>query len=112
MMALTATATERVRADIVKLLELREPRCYVASFNRPNLTYRVLAKNKPYDQVLEFVRARPKDSGIVYCQSRKSAESVARRLNEDGVKARPYHAGLTPKERSEHQELFCAMTCA
>jgi ATP-dependent DNA helicase RecQ len=106
MMALTATATERVRADIVKLLELREPRCYVASFNRPNLTYRVLAKNKPYDQVLEFVRARPKDSGIVYCQSRKSAESVARRLNEDGVKARPYHAGLTPKERSEHQELF------
>jgi ATP-dependent DNA helicase RecQ len=106
MMALTATATERVRADIVKLLELREPRCYVASFNRPNLTYRVLAKNKPYDQVLEFVRARPKESGIVYCQSRKSAESVALRLNEDGVKARPYHAGLTPKERSEHQELF------
>jgi ATP-dependent DNA helicase RecQ len=106
MMALTATATERVRADIVKLLELREPRCYVASFNRPNLTYRVLAKNKPYDQVLEFVRARPKESGIVYCQSRKSAESVALRLNGDGVKARPYHAGLTPKERSEHQELF------
>ena len=94
MMALTATATERVRADIIKLLELREPRCYVASFNRPNLTYRVLAKNKPYDQVLEFVRARPKESGIVYCQSRKSAESVALRLNEDGVKARPYHAGL------------------
>jgi ATP-dependent DNA helicase RecQ len=106
VMALTATATERVREDIVKLLKLREPRCYVASFNRPNLTYRVLAKNKPYDQVLEFVRARPRESGIVYCQSRKSAESVALRLNEDGVKARPYHAGLTPKERSEHQELF------
>ncbi|MGA2279362.1 MAG: DNA helicase RecQ [Verrucomicrobiota bacterium] len=106
MMALTATATERVRADIIKLLKLREPRCYVASFNRPNLTYRVLAKNKPYDQVLEFVRARPRESGIVYCQSRKTAESVARRLNEDGVKARPYHAGLAPKERSEHQELF------
>jgi ATP-dependent DNA helicase RecQ len=106
LMALTATATERVRTDIVKQLKLREPRCYVASFNRPNLTYRVLAKNKPYAQVLEFVRARPKESGIVYCQSRKSSESVAMRLNEDGVKARPYHAGLTPKERSENQELF------
>jgi ATP-dependent DNA helicase RecQ len=106
MMALTATATERVRQDIVALLKLREPRCYVASFNRPNLTYRVLAKNKPYEQLLDFLRARPRESGIVYCQSRKSTESVAGRLNEHGVKARPYHAGLTPKERSEHQELF------
>ena len=106
MMALTATATERVRTDIVTLLNLREPRCYVASFNRPNLTYRVFAKNKPYAQVLEFLRGRPRESGIVYCQSRKSTESVAERLNEDGVKARPYHAGLTTKERTEHQELF------
>jgi ATP-dependent DNA helicase RecQ len=106
MMALTATATERVRKDIVTLLKLREPSCYVASFNRPNLTYRVFAKNKPYQQVLEFVRGRPRESGIVYCQSRKSTESVAQRLNEDGVKARPYHAGLTTKERTEHQELF------
>src|SRR5205807_4266528 len=71
MMALTATATERVRHDIVSLLKLREPRCYVASFNRPNLTYRVLAKNKSYEQLLGFLRARPKESGIVYCQSRK-----------------------------------------
>ena len=106
VMALTATATGRVRTDIVKLLKLREPRCYVASFNRPNLTYRVLPKSKPYDQTLEFVRARPKDSGIIYCQSRKTAESVARRLQADSVAARPYHAGLTPRERSEHQELF------
>ncbi len=105
-MALTATATGRVREDIVTHLKLREPKCYVASFNRPNLTYRVIPKNKPYDQLLHFLRARPKESGIVYCQSRKSAERIAANLTEDGVKARPYHAGLTPKERSEHQELF------
>jgi len=105
-MALTATATGRVREDIVKHLQLREPKCYVASFNRPNLTYRVVAKNKPFDQLFEFLRARPKESGIVYCLSRKATESVAERLNENGIRAKPYHAGLTPNERSEHQELF------
>jgi ATP-dependent DNA helicase RecQ len=105
-MALTATATERVRSDIVKHLCLHEPRCYVASFNRPNLTYRVIPKSKPYDQVLAFIRGRRKESGIIYCQSRKAAESVAERLEEDGIAARPYHAGLPDKVRSENQELF------
>src|SRR5665213_4101102 len=76
LMALTATATTRVREDIVKLLELREPACFVASFNRPNLTYRVIAKAKPFAQVLAFMRSHPRDSGIIYCQSRKGAENV------------------------------------
>ncbi len=84
-MALTATATTRVREDIVKLLRLREPQCFVASFNRPNLTYRVVAKNKPGDQVLAFLRARPRESGIVYCQSRKSAENLANQLTRHGI---------------------------
>src|SRR4051812_13327696 len=67
MMALTATATERVRDDIVKLLKLGESSCYIASFNRPNLTYRVLARTKAYDQTLAFIRERRRDCGIVYC---------------------------------------------
>jgi ATP-dependent DNA helicase RecQ len=106
MMALTATATERVQADIVKQLKLREPRCYVASFNRPNLTYRVVPKTAPYEQLIEFIGSRPNDSGIVYCASRKSAESLARNLIEDGVSAKPYHAGLTSPERTKNQEAF------
>src|SRR6266446_5715208 len=106
VMALTATATERVRADIVKQLQLREPRCYVASFDRPNLTYRVVPKSAPFEQLLAFIRSRPAESGIIYCASRKSAESVARNLNEDGVAAKPYHAGLTSAERTKHQDTF------
>jgi len=106
IMALTATATERVRKDIVQQLELRDARCYVASFNRPNLAYRVVPKSAPYEQVLTFIRGRPNESGIVYCASRKSADSLAARLNEDGVSAKPYHAGLTAFERTKNQELF------
>jgi ATP-dependent DNA helicase RecQ len=106
IMALTATATERVRADIIEHLHLRQPGCYVASFNRPNLTYRVLAKGRPYEQTLAFIRGRRTDSGIVYCQSRKTSESVAERLNADGVKAAPYHAGMEAGDRARNQELF------
>ena len=105
-MALTATATERVRIDIVKELKLHEPRCYVASFNRPNLTYRVIPKSSPYEQVLAFIRQRPNESGIVYCASRKTTDSLAKKLSADGIKAKPYHAGLESKERATHQELF------
>jgi ATP-dependent DNA helicase RecQ len=106
IMALTATATGRVQDDISTLLKLQNPASYVASFNRPNLTYRVQAKASPVDQVLAFLRARPQESGIVYCQSRKTTELVAERLQAHGMKAKPYHAGLTQEERSRHQELF------
>ena len=106
VMALTATATERVRVDIIKQLQLREPHCYVASFNRPNLTYRVIPKTSAYEQLLEFIRARPNESGIVYCASRKSTDSLARNLNNDSISAKPYHAGLTSSERTKHQESF------
>ena len=106
MMALTATATARVREDIVGQLHLREPGRFVASFNRPNLTYRVVIKSKPARQVLEFLRSRPRDSGIIYCQSRKAAEALAGQLNENNIPARPYHAGLTRGQRTEHQDLF------
>jgi ATP-dependent DNA helicase RecQ len=106
IMALTATATERVRADIIKELKLRDAHAYVASFNRPNLTYRVVPKTEPYEQLLAFIRSRPNDSGIVYCASRKSTESIAQKLNEDGIGTKPYHAGLTTSERTKHQDGF------
>lgn len=106
VMALTATATGRVQSDILKQLRLREPSCYVASFNRPNLTYRVLPKNSAYKQLLKFVSARPDESGIVYCQSRNSTENVAARLKTDGIVAEPYHAGLDARTRATNQELF------
>ena len=106
VMALTATATNRVRTDILKQLRLREPKCYVASFNRPNLTYRVLPKNSAYKQLLKFISARPDESGIVYCQSRNSTENVAARLKADGIVAEPYHAGLDKpvRERQTAEE--------
>ena len=106
IMALTATATRRVRDDIRTLLKLENPASYIASFNRPNLTYRILPKSNPVDQVLAFLRSQPLESGIVYCQSRKTAELLATRLQAHGIKAQPYHAGLSPEERSRHQELF------
>ena len=106
VMALTATATERVREDIVRHLELREPAVFVASFNRPNLSYRVLPKDQPVKQITEFVRRRPMDSGIVYCATRAAADRLAESLSERGFPSRPYHAGLNANDRALHQELF------
>ena len=105
-MALTATATDRVRGDIVSQLHLHDARCYVASFNRPNLAYRVVPKGDGYGQTLRFIRERKGECGIVYCFSRAAAESVAEKLSADGITARPYHAGLPDKIRAGNQELF------
>jgi ATP-dependent DNA helicase RecQ len=106
LMALTATATERVRKDIVNHLKLRDPQTFVASFNRPNLIYRVTPKDQPVQQIIEFVARRPDESGIVYCATRATTEKVAEKLSKRGFPARAYHAGLTPSERAENQELF------
>lgn len=105
-MALTATATTRVRADIVAQLQLRQPACYVASFNRPNLTYRVAPKSGAYAQLLSYVRERNPESGIIYTHARKTAEDLARKLTGDGVSAFAYHAGMAVSARSQSQEAF------
>jgi ATP-dependent DNA helicase RecQ len=106
IMALTATATDRVREDIIRQLQLREPKCYVASFNRPNLTYRVSPKKDAYGQLLRFIEPRSRESGIIYCQSRKGAESLVAKLAREGFTAKPYHAGLSDTERAANQDAF------
>ncbi|MDR0352673.1 MAG: DNA helicase RecQ [Opitutaceae bacterium] len=106
VMALTATATGRVREDIVKHLRLREPEFFVASFNRPNLTYRVQPKDGPLQQIIAFLKNRDDESGIVYCATRATTERVAEALAARGFAARAYHAGLTAEERARNQELF------
>ncbi len=106
VLALTATATERVRTDIIGQLQLRSPQIFVGSFNRPNLRYRIVEKSSAYEQLLELVQQRPKESGIVYCQSRKSADSLAEKLRADGITALPYHAGMDGEARAKNQEAF------
>jgi ATP-dependent DNA helicase RecQ len=104
--AFTATATERVRQDIVRQLALREPSIHVASFNRPNLYYGVRPKTKAaYTEVLGLARTS-NGAGIVYCLSRKRVDELAERLQSDGVRALPYHAGLDAETRRDNQEAF------
>ncbi len=105
-MALTATATGRVRADIIDHLRLNAPAIFAASFNRPNLTYRVVPKDEPIRQLVEFIRKREDESGIIYCASRATSERVSEALCGRGFSARPYHAGLAAEERARNQELF------
>lgn len=106
MIALTATATPRVREDIVKHLDLREPDTFVASFNRPNLTYRVMPKDQPLRQIVAFAQKRSTESGIIYCATRATADRLAEALIGKGLAALPYHAGLSNGERTLNQERF------
>lgn len=106
LIALTATATDRVKQDIMRQLNLGNDAKYEASFNRPNLHYKVFEKNSTFQQILDYIQKHPNASGIIYCQTRESVDSVASLLKSQGVKALPYHAGLDDSKRKEHQEQF------
>jgi ATP-dependent DNA helicase RecQ len=104
--ALTATATPRVREDIRTSLQMGAGREFVASFNRENLFIQVEPKDDPLGQMLQFLRKFKNQSGIIYCYSRKQVEALYRELSDNGFSAKPYHAGLTDIERSRNQEAF------
>jgi ATP-dependent DNA helicase RecQ len=106
MMALTATATERVRDDIIHQLQLRDPIVHVASFNRPNLYFEVRPKNKhSYRELVQQIR-QANGATIIYCLSRKRVDELASKLNQDGLAALPYHAGLDTDTRTANQTRF------
>ncbi|WP_446041773.1 DNA helicase RecQ [Streptomyces sp. SID1121] len=105
--ALTATATEATHGEIASRLKLQDARHFVASFDRPNIQYRIAPKNDPKKQLLQLLRAEhPGDAGIVYCLSRASVEKTAEFLVKNGVNALPYHAGLDSGTRAANQSRF------
>ena len=104
--AFTATATARVRRDIASQLALRDPVELVGSFDRPNLLYRVLPRNSLKKQLQDVLARHKGEGGIIYCTSRREVEALADWLQGEGVRARPYHAGLDDQERSRNQDLF------
>ena len=109
IIALTATATERVREDIVSQLGLAIPPekgPYMASFNRKNLYYEVRPKKETFSEITDYLLRHRGEAGIIYCQSRNSVEVVTKKLNKAGFRALPYHAGLSDTERTRNQELF------
>ena len=107
LVALTATATKATRAEIVSRLHLTQARQFVASFDRPNIQYRIAPKNDPRRQLLELLRTEHAgDSGIVYCLARASVEQAAEFLAQNGLVALPYHAGLDARTRGENQARF------
>jgi len=107
LMALTATATERVQDDILTQLRLRDPYIHIASFNRPNLYYEVRPKSRSsYSELVQLLREQPGESVIIYCQSRRGVDDLSEALKSDGIRALPYHAGLTTEQRNESQASF------
>jgi ATP-dependent DNA helicase RecQ len=106
MHAYTATATGRVRKDIISQLGLRDAAELVGSFDRPNLVYRVLARATLKAQILDVLERHRGQAGIIYCTSRKEVDSLSQWLNDTGWRSRPYHAGLADEERSRNQDAF------
>ena len=104
--AFTATATGRVRRDIIGQLGLRSPLEEVGSFDRPNLVYRVLLRDQLKKQVLDVLGRHRGEAGILYCPSRKEVDALAEWLSDEGWRAVPYHAGLSAADRDRHQEAF------
>src|SRR5690625_2371330 len=105
-LALTATATPRVREDIETILELDDSETFLASFDRKNLFLKVADKDDPVEQTLDFLYTRKKQSGIIYCFSRRQVEELYVELKKEGHSVKPYHAGLSKKVRARNQELF------
>ena len=106
VIALTATATQRVRADILSQLGLRDPQTFISSFNRPNLAYSVVPKERDLSGLLSLLGKYRGESAIVYCGSRKATEEMAQTLSEGGFTAEAYHAGLEPDTRRSIQDRF------
>jgi len=104
--ALTATATPRVRKDIKSSLSFEDSGEYVAGFNRENLFLQIVSKNNPLDQTIEFMRKFPGQSGIIYCFTRRQVDDLYTVLNDEGFSVRPYHAGLSETYRKQNQNLF------
>ena len=104
--ALTATADDTTRLDIVRLLGLHDPLIQISSFDRPNIRYMLAEKFKPMDQLMRYVQDQRGKSGIIYCNSRAKVEDTAARLQSKGISAGAYHAGLEPQVRAEVQEKF------
>jgi ATP-dependent DNA helicase RecQ len=109
--AYTATATERVRRDIVAQLGLRNPDVLVGNFDRPNLTYRILPRRDLDRQVREVIQRHRGEAGIVYCLRRRDVDELAATLKERGIQAQPYHAGLSQDQRRATQDAFAAEKC-